>query len=427
MDMEELPCNTLDGVKEYLRDLDGLNRLMEDRRKAAKDKEGNFRYLREFMIMGRWSTDSCGNFGDMTLLNEKHRPLEEDIAIGLPRVLERDEFFRIVKSMGVESISVNGMRCCIPPVRVHCRECGNKWNIDNAHDSVITTDTFKVEMGPYIGRTFRDLDNDVRAKDDGSHFIGPDLPLKHERFIDITPHPTIEGLVENRDGWVDLGNWSDEHRARDPAGFLEFVGLVDQPEFGLAGGYDPWRYVFRDGDYTYGHSVFYTHFQCLKLKKSRESREYYVALFKEAGFPEPVTEEVPNERFSGPDVTPWIVGKFPFGNVKVGWRASVLSIDWSGMAGSPDYSSLFDDVQSTKWAHGVHANTRALAVEYLSRLKMALDAGLRCDRDCPNPPVCFYTTDVGIECFCKGHDVTVSGSRKRVSFLEAVVAKIHST
>ncbi len=428
---DQVPCNTFDGIRSYLTDLEGLNRLMSDRSAAAYGKDGEFvGGLKEFVILGRWSLGSNGGIGDMRPYDSQHRMLSDDevsaMALKLPRVLTHDDFFRYAKDFGVLGISVSMKRPCIPPVRVKCRECGESWSLDNAHDSVMDSDTVEVDMSRYVGRTFRDLDNDLRSRTDGHCFIDGEFPLRSDRFIDRTPVKEGSDLVENDRGWNPLGHWNDYRRGNDPAGFMAMMARLGQPDLAKAGAYDPWNYRFQAGDHTYGHRVHYTHKRCLALKRSRSSRDYYVSLFKEAGFPEPVTREVPNERCQGLCCLPWQVAQFPFGDIKIGWRSSVISIDWSGVKGSPNYESLFDDVDGTKWPHGVHAGGREACVEYLGRLRMAIDAGLSCSfpGGCPFRPVHFFLdSSSDLVCRCETHAPGVP--QNPLTFLQAVIHSIH--
>lgn len=412
----ERAYDTVEGIKTYLKDLEGLNRLKKDRMEAGYERKER---LQDFLILGRWMTDSCGNFGDCTLLDDRYKPM--DIAAGMPQVVPRDDVFKLFH---VSSTSTSGTRCCVPPVRVHCRECGQRWTLSNAHDAIVDTETCKVDMAPYVGRTFRDLDNDLRAKVDGAYFMGYDLPLKHERFVDLTPHPTIPDFVENRDGWVNLGDFLRRRNKGDD--LTKFFERLASSKMTFSEAWDPWNYVFQEGDYTYGHAVYYTHRRCHALKKSRDSRDYYAKIFLDAGFSEPVTHQVPNERCQEQCCMPWIVGEFPFGSVKIGWRSSVINIDWTAFPGSPDYECLFDGEETTKGPTHVHAHGREKAVEYLKRLKMAVDAGLKCEVEsgCHEVPTQFLARDEHVTCRCAKHRLSIGRS---VSFLEALVLRTHST
>lgn len=415
----ERPYDDLKRIEEdYLQDLDGLNRLIEDRHEAAYVRKER---LQEWVILGHWSTDTCGNFGDCTFLDDRYKPIEVDgKGFTVPPVVARADVFKLFH---VESMSVSGMVSCVPPARVHCRECGERWTVKNAHDSVVETTTVPVETGPFVGRTYRALQDHLKTKVDGDHFADWEMSVRNDRFIDTSPHPTIERLQVNKMGWVSVRDWVRLNPEERLERFGRHAGSLP-----LADAKDPWSYVFQDGDCVYANVRYYTHKRCFLLRKSRESRDYYVQIFRDAGFPDPVTREVPNERCSDKCCMPWQVGQFPFGDIKVGWRSSVISIDWSGLRGSPNLRALFADVESTKWDHGVHANTRELAVEYLGRVKSYLDAGFRCDvTNCADPPSQFYrATQTKTLCArCPRH--SVQSPEEPLTFVEAIVEAVHSS
>lgn len=412
--------DNVEGIRSYLQDLEGLNRLIRDRHDAGYVRKER---LHEWVILGRWHTDTCGNFGDCTFQDDRYKPMEIDPEkFSLPDVVPREDVYKLFH---VHSMVTNGMRCCVPPVRVHCTECGERWTVKNAHDAIFNSDTTPVDLSTFVGRTYKDLREHLIVKTDADWFPDYELSVRHERFVDKTPHPTIgDGdYPVNRNGWVSVRDWV----RMKPEERLERFGknAVDLP---LLDPEDPLSYVFQEGDYVYANVLRYSHKRCFHLKKSRDSRDYYVQIFKDAGFPDPVTREIPNERCDQECCMPWQIASFPFGEIKIGWRSSVISIDWSGMRGKPDLSSLFTDVESTKSKHGVHANTRDLAVEYLGRVKSYLDAGFRCSmRECPEAPAQYFleTPDPSshLEIRCERH--RARSVEHEVTFLEAVAHTVH--
>lgn len=414
----ERPYDTKEGIEGYLTDLDGLNRLVRDRHDAGYVRKER---LHNWVILGHWHTDTCGNFGDCTFQDDRYKTMEVDSGeFTLPPVIPQEDVYKLFH---VHSMTTSGTRCCVPPVRVHCTECGERWTVKNAHDVVYRSETSPVDLAPFVGRTYRDLRDHLKAKTDADWFPDWELSVRHERFIDKSPHPNIKDYHVNKLGWVSVRDWvrlEPEERLERFGKHAAGLPLLD-PE-------DPLSYVFQDGDCVYANVFRYSHKRCFYLKKSRDSRDYYVQLFKDAGLPDPVTRETPNERCDQECCMPWQIGVFPFGEIKVGWRSSVISIDWSGLRGSPDLSSLFADVQSTKWPHGVHVNTRDEAVEYLRRVKGYLDAGFRCSmKECPEPPVQYFleTPDPSshLEIRCKRH--RVPSVEHEVTFLEAVTHTVH--
>lgn len=414
-------CNSVEGIKEYLSDLKGLNQLIKDRRQAACGPDGQFvGGLKEFVILGRWTTNSSGSFGDTTYTDASHRPL--DVADRIPPVVLQEDLFKL--GLGIDMMSVNGLICCVPPTDVHCRECGRGWSVHDAHDAVVTTDTIPIDVSRYVGRTYRDLDADLRAKTDGFYFVSYELPVHGERFIDPAPISAGSDLARNRDGWVNLYVFRENQRGKQKASDLaELYSKAVESQTVPVEQWDPLDYVFQEGDRTYAYARWYTHQNCLSLKKTRESRAYYLKLFIEAGFPEPVMIETPNERCSCVKCGPWFIGRFPFGDIKIGWRKSVMNIDWSGVAGKPNFRCLFDGEGTTHDATYVHAQ-HDNAVKYLARLKQALDTDIRCGlSDCNQYASSFKAVGESVVSRCSDHRLYDAN----ITFLEALTRIVHQT
>lgn len=76
---------------------------------------------------------------------------------------------------------------------------------------------------------------------------------------------------------------------------------------------------------------------------------------------------------------PWWFVKTPYGWIEIGWRKRVILIDWTDCGGPHEVTA--DDV--TKHGTLVHAWSTAKALEYLTRLKAALEAS---SSEAPDPP-----------------------------------------
>lgn len=241
--------DTIEGIQTYLTDLGRLNQLVVDRHRAGYERHEK---LNEFVILGSWATDTCGNFGVVKFEDVNYNAL--DIRSSLPPVLTLKDVYKY----GVDTISTSS-RLGMPKIGQICFECQEHWTIQNAYDF------------------------DHHSKDD---------------------HPM--------------------------------------------------------------------HKKCRTIHNSRKWREYYVAIFQEAGF-NPVLRETPNERCSKSCCGPWSIGSTPRGDIKIGWRSSVINIDWSKLIGSPNYLHLFTEENVTKDKTFIHAHSRKDAIIYLRRIKNAID------------------------------------------------------
>lgn len=81
--------------------------------------------------------------------------------------------------------------------------------------------------------------------------------------------------------------------------------------------------------------------------------------------------EVPNEYCSRACcyARPWLSVLTSKGPIKIGWRKSVINIDWSGLLpGRIKDSSIFDDQEVTHGNYFVHAWGYEKAAEYLKKI-----------------------------------------------------------
>ena len=105
---------------------------------------------------------------------------------------------------------------------------------------------------------------------------------------------------------------------------------------------------------------------------------WLLACFADAGLTPVFSESVPNEYW--PDArdrlrSPWLLVTTRLGHVKIGWRKSVIQIDWSRTVVEANGRELFPETKNTVGDRHVHAWSLPEAAEMLRRLAQA--AGLR--------------------------------------------------
>jgi hypothetical protein len=68
-------------------------------------------------------------------------------------------------------------------------------------------------------------------------------------------------------------------------------------------------------------------------------------------------EEIPNGHCSEGccDHLPWFIVTTKVGRIKIGWRKSVINIDWSDTQGTKTSKELFESENVTKDTRGIHA------------------------------------------------------------------------
>ncbi len=246
--MNDAPYNTPAGIRDYLKEgIAGLTRLRNDRHEAAY---GRREELREFVLLQRFATDSCGNTG---ILHQN----KSILGATLPEVMSFDGFV----SQGFDlSWSLFGGRI-IAGVEDTCAECGKQWTLDNAEDQ-------------------------MRGSEDKKYHVG-----------------------------------------------------------------------------------------CLKTVYDRNTRKQMEECFEKAGIPVTLNP-IPNEYHSD-HLDDWYLAETSFGTIKLGWRRSVISIDWSKTKAPETVAlktkALFKDESVTLWETGIHAWGYAKAATYLKAIKEALE------------------------------------------------------
>jgi hypothetical protein len=342
--------DTLEGIKSYLTDLNGLERLRSDRHKAWYERKER---LHEFIIMGQWHADSCGNFGKCSFeLNYTKTPKDWTFPQdGLP-VIRRESLWSV---LGDETWSIStGMRAELPPSHILCPECGKGWTLGNAHDAVQRRESIIVDLIP--GQTIAERELFWKDKTDGLYTFGHNPGVRNAKFIDLGPDNGCDykGLQAppprppvNEKGW----------RCHHPPFKNEKLTR---------------EYVAEEGDSCSMDVCRYEHTQCNLLRKYREERQFFTDVFIAAGIFKVVLSEIPNRYWPdayGPQA-PWFLARMPYGNIVIGWRKRVISIDWSDT--KMDLYQLFASEDVTKEKYLVHAWGKDKAVEYLKKIHAAL-------------------------------------------------------
>ena len=93
-------------------------------------------------------------------------------------------------------------------------------------------------------------------------------------------------------------------------------------------------------------------------------------LFAKAGF-EYIHVEVINSEYCKKSCCyklPWVIVTTKKGRIKLGWRKSVMNLDWSGSDITANGEILFEDQNVTKGKNYIHCWGEDKAVEYLKKL-----------------------------------------------------------
>jgi hypothetical protein len=99
--------------------------------------------------------------------------------------------------------------------------------------------------------------------------------------------------------------------------------------------------------------------------------EKFARMFHDAWFVVKHVRAVPNGYSGGDDAVPWFEIQTNKGTLVIGWRRSVINIDWS--ATKRDLSALFDAEPVTKGPHFIHAWGYLSAEDYIRRISLHLN------------------------------------------------------
>jgi len=330
-----------EGIAEKITSLVGIHELIDERHVAGYDRGER---MQEFVILGRWSTDTCGNFGKIgSDFIPKARWPE------MPDVLTRAEFWEYVARHSLEEVHMSVSICehGIPPANIQCVHCGETWSIENCWDTVVRHRTVVLPLADFVGRTLAEVKAHFGAKTNAIYRMQSDILIRHDRFIDLSPkypepeHDWQKGMPKNETGWVD-----EKHGITD-----EYVIQPDDEGF-----FNEWTFLHKDCD-------------CIDL--ADKEADYFLEIFKEAGFDTEsnlfIQERIPNQYCSCERCAPWYNFHTTIGLFTIGWRKRVISITFAGC--EIPLFVLFPQEDVTKSKDSIHAWGREKAIEYLKTIK----------------------------------------------------------
>lgn len=309
--------DTIEGITEYLKDLAGLNKLQHERHEAGYDRRER---LHDFIVLGRWSLDTCGNFGK--ILSENGWSIIPAQAIGsCPVVMTQDQVFA---RLGSEAHISSGMNSDIPPEYVKCSICEQPWTIKNAHDCISNSNMEVINASPFVGALLSNINK---------------LP----QYIDVAPHYVSHDTV--RPKHLDKGSV-----------------CVDKDN------------IIKGGDSIFVTVWNYKHEECHQLSIIQCSLKEMTEAINNTGLlGEFNLIMIKNQYYPG-DKEPWyrLQFKTPTGNheITIGWRKRVINIDWS--KSGKDLKHLFANENVTKESFLIHAYGYEKATEYLKKIIPAL-------------------------------------------------------
>lgn len=314
--MQQPKYDTVEGITEYLKDISGLNKLKYDRSEAYYSRKET---LNEFIILGRWWADRCGNFGKLS--NYSGAIVPAMAIYRCPPVLTNKEMFDMI---GEGSSISSSMDSNIPPDYAKCFICEQTWSIKDVHDCVSSNKTEVIDATPFVGAT---LSNITR------------LP----QYIDVAPHYITHDCVR-------------------PKNLTQGSERVKK------------NYIIQPGDNIFVNVWSYSHIECNKLRYIQYSIKDVTEAINNTGLLCEFELIAIKNRYNSERNDPWFRLKFKTSTgsheIIMGWRSSVINIDWS--KSNKSLLHLFHSEMVTKDDSLIHAYGYKKATEYLTKIIPAL-------------------------------------------------------
>lgn len=202
--------DTAEGIASHLDSIGGLNKLAHERHVAGYDRRER---LTEWVVLGRFYLDSCGNFSRCQIQHDGLSDLEPVIR-ELPPVLRKEDLFKVLPGLIISS----SMTRCLPKPEDTCPECGEGWTVASAHDLNLNLDRSDVRIPRHRACARLKVDRDEAA------FYTSIIAEAGFRNVHVTPAPnryTPNGVawaaIETPLGTIVLGwrkrvlniDWSD--------------------------------------------------------------------------------------------------------------------------------------------------------------------------------------------------------------------------
>lgn len=309
--------DTLEGIKGYLNNLTGLNKLKSERSEAYYSRKEK---LNNFIVLGRYSLDTCGNFSK--IVNDDGYNIVPIQAIpNCPDVMTWEQ---MNAKIGGEA-SICSTISDLPPDYVKCSICEIPWAISNAYDCISKHNTEVIDASPFIGAKLSNI-------------------TKIPKYIDVTPHRVSHDTVR-------------------PKTLSKGSELVDKD------------YIIKDGDSIFVSVCNYKHTECDQLNII----QYGLKNITETIINTDILDSyfigdynliMIKNQYHSAYKEPWYRLQFKTytgeHEILIGWRKSVIHIGWE--KSGKDLLHLFDSENVTKGKYMIHAHGYEKATVYLKKI-----------------------------------------------------------
>ncbi len=190
--MDRTVYDTREGIASKLTSYADLYALFRARHAAHYDRGER---LQEFVILGRFFTDPCGNWWTMRF----EKPLPPAAAASLPSVMTRDEFHDALRRLVPDAMNYSagtstGPLGALPPPQMTCARCGQAgWTLENCHEFEAEDDQAEIPLDPYVGKTLAEVEVALQSRTDGIYSLH--ASVRNDRWINP------DGRLGREHGW----------------------------------------------------------------------------------------------------------------------------------------------------------------------------------------------------------------------------------
>jgi len=331
--------DSYESMKEAIKSLENFSQLVDARHEAGY-KRGE--RLRQWVLLGRFVLDSCGNFSKIIKDSRCIIPAEKYPT--LPKVMFLDSVIALnaERELPDEHLSIGYSPSWLPPANQICPVCNKGWTIENCHDFVDSHKSQVVDLSPYTNQTIAYFKLHWNRSPKVFWFVQREHSLQNKRYIDHT---------------IPAGDWKWKHQVNEH-------GWVDVKD----------DHVIEEGDHILVNIWTLRHEKCFRKRQAKLERAFFKSVFQSAGYKDIRMTEIPNQ-YDGSDCTacaPWynvVADGIPF---TIGWRKRVINI--STPHKRLNLESLFRKEDVTKAEHYIHAWGRKNCVSYLKKIKSTVNS-----------------------------------------------------
>ena len=333
-------CDSHEAISLCVTSLEGLNKLIAARHEAGY-KLGM--HLDEWIILGRFMLDSCGNFMKING-GEFHGIIPAEKYPDFPKVMIQIGLWSYIESRKEnpdEHISISSSPSWLPEADQICPVCKKGWTVDNCHDFVDSHDDQVIDAKDFVGQTVADFKAKWNRDNHQVYwFLRGETNLRNKKYIDHS--------IRQDDDWYR------EHKVQ--VNERGWVATTDD-------------HVIEKGDFLYVHLVTYRHEKCYHQRQAKLENAYFKRIFQSAGYQNIRMTRIPNQ-YDGDNClacAPWynvFADEILF---TIGWRKRVIEIKTTDPR--INFTKLFPKEDVTKSTTYIHAWGRQKCVAYLCTVK----------------------------------------------------------